>query len=421
MMPAMVDPFLPEPEKVAAIRELLPATGAGIYLNTGSLGPLPAETVRAMREIEDLELRTGRASPAYWTETLERLGEARAVLAAVVAAGPDQIALTHGTTDGVNIALGSLDWRPGDVVVTTDQEHPSVLGPVNAVAERTGAVVRVVPVGDGAEPDVLLQRFEEAIGPGTRLVVVSHVTWTNGAVLPVDRIGALAREQVAWYVVDGAQSAGALAVDAAATGADFYTISGQKWLLGPEGTGGLWVSPRALAEARQSTAGFLSYEALPFGEDRGRLWSDARRFEASAIHRPSIAGLARTLGWLQMFVGLPWVHERGQRLAARLADALLAIPGVTVVTPRHSMATLVSFRVAGWTAEQTAEELERRVFAIVRTIPPIDAVRASVGAFNTEHELDRFVETVRVIARHTPESIPRRPSLIVMTMPPGGG
>jgi L-cysteine/cystine lyase len=414
----MVDPFLPEPEKVAAIRRLLPATGAGIYLNTGSVGPLPAETVRAMREIEDLELRTGRASPAYWTETLERLDEARAVLAAVVAAGPNEVALTHGTTDGVNIALGSLDWQRGDVIVTTDQEHPGVLGPVRAVAERAGVEVRVVPVGDRAEPDVLLERFAAAILPGTRLVVVSHVAWTNGAVLPVEAIGALALEQGAWYVVDGAQSAGALEVDAAATGADFYTISGQKWLLGPEATGGLWVSRRAVAEARQSSAGFLSYESLPFGDDPGRRWPDARRFEASAIHRPSIAGLARTLGWLQMFVGLPWVHERGQRLAARLADALLAVPGVTLLTPRHAMATLVTFRVTGWTAEQAAEELERRVFAIVRTIPPLDAVRASVGAFNTEHELDRFVETVRVIARHTPEDIPRRPSLIVMTMPP---
>jgi L-cysteine/cystine lyase len=413
----MVDPFLPEAQKVAAIREALPATGAGIYLNTGSVGPLPAETVRAMREVEDRELAVGRASYEEWEAFEERVEEARGVLATVVRDGPDSMAITHGTTEAIDTALWATDPRPGDRFVTSSLEYPGVIGMLAGLRERFGGELDFVDLDGAEDDDAILERFDAAIRPGMRAVLVSHVSWATGAVLPVAGIGRLAHDRDAWFIVDGAQSAGAMEVDARSSGADFYAFAGQKWLLGPEGLGALWVGPRGLAEGRQTYAGHASFRAIEM-DGRIEAWSAARRFEVGGFHRPSLIGLARSVGWLAMYVGLPWAIERGDRLAAHVVEALAAVPGVELITPRDRRATLVTFRIPGWPMASIREELSKRIFAITRPVPHLDAVRISCAFFNTEEELDRFVETVALLARHTPATIPQRPSLVVVPGPP---
>jgi selenocysteine lyase/cysteine desulfurase len=124
--------------------------------------------------------------------------------------------------------------------------------------------------------------------------------------------------------------------------------------------------------------------------------------------------MARSIGWLSMFVGLDWMYERGTRLARSMVDRLAAIPGVEVITPPDRMATLVSFRIRGWTPDETRNELGARVFAITRTIAPVDALRISVGFFNWEDELDRFADAVELLAKHTPATIPARRTLAIV-------
>jgi selenocysteine lyase/cysteine desulfurase len=143
-------------------------------------------------------------------------------------------------------------------------------------------------------------------------------------------------------------------------------------------------------------------------------WPDARRFESSNFHSPSIVGMARSIGWLSMFVGLDWVYQRGAAMARLAFDRLAAIEGVELVTPRERMATLVTFRIAGWPAKAALDELGARVFAIARTVPLVDAVRISVGFFTSEPELERFIEAVALLASHTPESVPPRRRLMIL-------
>jgi L-cysteine/cystine lyase len=413
----VVSPFLPDAEKVAAVREALPATGAGIYLNTGSVGPLPRETAAVMAEMAEWELRTGRGSMADLPDALRRMDEARAAVAAVITADPETIALTHSATDGMNIASWSIDWRPGDRILTTNLEHAGTMAPLLALRDRFGVQVETVDVGDGGDDDRTLSAFERAL-PGARLVAVSHVAWSTGALLPIARIADLVHGHGAWLAMDGAQSVGAIPVAVGDLGADFLAVSGQKWLLGPEGMGALYVGPGALDRARRTFGGWFSYEdgdALPDGP----LFSDARRFEASNYHRPSVVGLARSCSWLSMYVGLDWVFRRGVALARRATELLGSIPGVELVTPVEQMATLVSFRIAGWTAETALEELGRRVFVIARTIPRLDAVRLSVAFFSTEAELERVATAVAELAAATPETLPRRPVLTILSGDPG--
>ena len=404
---------MPDSEKVAAIRQLLPATGAGIFLNAGTCGPLPSETLRAMDEQAASELAVGRARIDQFVAFLDRMAEARSAIAAALVAGPDDIALTHSTTDGINLVLSSLPWAAGDRVITTSHEHPGLLGPLQSLRDRLGVVIEKVDIGDGGDPELVLAGVRHALERPARAVVLSHVLWTTGAVLPVGRIGTLAREAGAVSIIDGAQSAGAIPVMLDEMDVDAYAVPGQKWLLGPEGMGALWVR-RAFADATiPATSGYLAYSSFDM-QAGGVLRPGARRFEATGFHRPSVIGLARSVGWLTMYVGLPWAMERAARLAAASYARLAAIPGVEMVTPREHGGTLVAFRIAGWTAARSVAELGPRVFAIIRDLPPIDAVRISVGFWNTEEELERFARCVELLAGHTPETIPPRRTLTIL-------
>ncbi len=404
--------------KVAALRAALPATRAGIYLNTGSCGPLPAEAAAAMREVLEHQLALGRATGADHEDLLATMDEARATLAAVLGTGIESVALTHSTTDGMNLAISSLDWRPGDRVVTTNLEHPGVLGPLAAIHDRFGVEVVEADIGTGGDEGATLVALEAALAAGARMVAFSHVAWSTGAVLPVARICALARSHGADSAIDGAQGPGAVAVDFDAMGADYYAASGQKWLLGPEGTGVLAVGPR-VADRVPPTGGYYA-SATPYRVGRDHLWPGARRYEIAGFDRVAVAGLARSAGWLAMYVGLPWAHARANRLARRAADRLATMPGVRLVTPRPVPATLVTFGVEGWPARAVEEELARRVQAIVRTIPGLDAVRLSVGFFTTEAELDRLLDTLELIASHQPGTLPARPAIEFLDQPPTG-
>ncbi len=409
----MVGPFLPDDEKLPAIREALPSTAAGIYLNTGTCGPLPRETARAMAELEGIELRTGRADIAYWKDSEERMNEARAAVAAVLGTEPRRIALTHATTEGMNVATWAIDWRAGDKVVTTSLEHGGALAPLWALRSRLGVDVAIADIGVGGDPAEVLAALDRAITPETRLVCVSHVSWATGARLPIAEIVALAHSRGALVAVDGAQAVGAIPVSVEELDADFYAVPGQKWLLGPDGTGALYCAPAVLDRPRLTFAGYASFESLGLDLE-GKLRLDARRFEVAGYHQPSVLGFARSTAWLSMYVGLNWIHERTARLAGEAAAMLAAVPGVEVITPRDHMAGLVTFRIAGWTPGPALRELSQRTLVIARTIPPLDAIRISVGFFNTDHELRRFRDGVALVAAHTPETIPHRPRIEVL-------
>ena len=226
-------------------------------------------------------------------------------------------------------------------------------------------------------------------------------------------IAEIAHARGALVLVDGAQAAGAIPTRLDDLDVDFYAMPAQKWLLGPEGMGALAVGPRALERLTPSIVGWFSFETVD-GQGTAEWWPDARRFEWPMFHRPSVAGMARSIGWMSMFVGLDFVYGRGMATARRAADRLARIPGVTVLTPPDRMGTLVTFSIAGWSAADALEELGKRTFAIARTIVSLDAIRISVGFFTSDEELERFSEGVELLATHTPETLPPRRTLAML-------
>jgi selenocysteine lyase/cysteine desulfurase len=183
---------MPDGDKLAAVRAALPSLGAGIQLNTGSVGPLPAEAAAAMTELERYERDIGRADFGYYLELLQRIDEARAGVAAVLGADIDEIALTHATSDGMNVGTWSVDWQRGDIAVATTHEHAGGLGPLYALRDRLGVELRFAEFDGAASDDEIVAAFDRLITPGTKLVSFSHVLWTTGMVLPVRRIADLA-------------------------------------------------------------------------------------------------------------------------------------------------------------------------------------------------------------------------------------
>jgi L-cysteine/cystine lyase len=332
------------------------------YLNAGSNGPLPRAAVDAARARLERDLEKGRSGLAWVEEIREMRERIRGGIAAVLGTSAEHVALTDSTTRGCQIVLAGLGLTAEDEIVTTDQEHFGLIGPLHA----SGARVVVVE----ADEDALLA----AVTPRTKLVAVSHVLWTTGRRLD---LGRLRQPGGPPLLVDGAQSAGAIRVDL--SDADFYTVSAQKWLCGLDQSGALFVrDPERLRVALPGIYAQQSHEVDGSFVPR----DGARRFDSGWTSGPTLAGLEAALG-----VHPEWRYEGAAAAAARCRELLE--PFVGVVSPAgHS--TLVSFRPAGDPAELVSTLGERGV--IVREIPGHNLVRAACGWWTSEDDLTRLAD-----------------------------
>ena len=342
-------------------RALFPVLERTAYLNAGTFGPLARPVADAMAEGIARDVELGRSGLAYFEETLGLRAELRARLGTLVGAAPEQVALTTSTTEACAIVIRGLGLAPGDEIVTTTDEHFGLLGPLAASA----ASVVVVP------PDP--ERILAAVTARTKLVATSQVLWTTGAVL---QLAELRERSGVPVLADGAQSVGAL--PASAAGVDFLTISGQKWLCGPDATGAHVVSaPERLAVPSPS------YFAQTRHEPDGRFvpHPDARRFESGWWSAGTLRGMLAALA-----LRPDWAHDRAAEMAAR-CRALLESHVELVAPPVTS--TLVSFRPDGQPPEVVARLHAADVH--VRELPGRGLVRVSCGWWTSDDDLERLV------------------------------
>lgn len=384
---------MPDDEKLAAVREALPAVRAGIYLNTAVAGPLPAETAASMSEIAGWELTTGRAHRDRREDVLARVDEARGAAAAVLTADIDDVLLARSFDDALGTALRTQDLGPGDRVVVALGEHVGRIGRLLPRGVEAVALDATAPGG------VLDEAARLTSAERVRLIACSLVSARDGERLPIESIATLAHARGASLLVDVSLAAGAIRVDRRALGADLMVTRSEAWLLGPEGLAVLAAAPELLGR-------------LPLDEGGGEraLAGD----DPVGLHLPSVVGFARSCGWLSMYVGLEWIHDRGVALASATAARLAAIRGVELLTPLEAMATVIVFRIAGWPAEDALEELGARTFAMASTVPALDAIRIGLGFFNTQEEVERFAACVELLAAHTPADLPPRQRLTVI-------
>ena len=353
----------------AAARAQFPVLERLAYLNAGTFGPLARTTAEALELYRRRDLEEGRSGPGYWESLMEGRERLRARLAAMLHVTPEQVALTGSTTDGCNVVLGGLGLGPDDEVVTTDVEHPGLLGPLHA----SGAAIRVAWIkerpADEAFDAILAEvtpRTQAARALARRLVDRER---------PADR-RAEGRRPGLPILVDGAQSVGAIDVDA--TAFDYYTVSGQKWLCGPEGTG-------ALVRGRSRAAPGRRADLVRFVHD-----VRARRASAEAGRgalRRGWVGPGQVAGLEAALAAAPeWRFERALEQARRARERLAEVADV-VTAP--AQATLVTFRCEGDTAETAKRIAEQGV--VIRDLPGTGWLRASVGWWTSDEDVERLV------------------------------
>lgn len=347
-----------------SLRAEFPVCERLAFLNTGSNGPVPRRAAEAAQDELEYQATVGRHT-AYFARRHEMCERQRAAYAGLLGCAPDEVSLTSGTTMGIATAVAG--FGRGDRIVTSDEEHPGVYGPL-AAARRRGAEVVVAPFDELAD----------AVDVSTTAVVCSHVSWITGSIAPA----ALASVGVP-VIYDGAQGVGAVPVDVKVLDGAAYAGSGQKWLCGPDGSGMLYVAPEFRERVPPLVASYMTLSDPAAGLDAEQ-WPDGRAWDA-----PTTAGETSrfALASLEVLDQAGWdtVHTNAVELAAQLAS-MLADAGHTV-RPRGDT-TLVA-----WECEdaEAASERAREAGVLIRFLPGRGLLRASVGAWNDESDLERLL------------------------------
>lgn len=350
-----------------SLRDEFPVCGRLAFLNAGSDGPVPQRAADAAADEVQLQASEGRDG-AYFMRRGDLRREQAREYAVLLGCDADELSLTTCTTDG--ISLVAAGFGRGDRIVTSDVEHPGVYAPL-AQARGRGAEVVTAP----------FDRIHEAIDSKTSAVVCSHVSWVSGLPAPAE----LQSVDVP-VVYDGAQGVGAVPVDVRALNCAAYAGSGQKWLCGPDGSGMLFVDPAFRERVPAVIASHWNLENAAAGLEAS-LWPTARAWDSAGLSgetsRYALASLEvlAEAGWSE-------VHASAAQLAEQLAS-LLTDSG-RKVWPRGDT-TLVSWE------DPDPPTTSARLFEagiLIRDLPELPLLRASVGAWNDEPDLERLLDAL---------------------------
>lgn len=361
------------------------------FLNHAAVAPISGPAADALRTYAGQA-----AASAYvgggWYAAMGRVKQAAARL--INAQGPRDIALIPNTSFGLNLVARGVDWRPGDRVVTTDQEYPANRYPWHDLA-RLGVVVHEVPAdADGRVP---AQRVADAVDARTRVVSISHVQYATGyrtALRPIaDAIHAVG----GLLCVDAIQSCGVLPVDVQADGIDCLAADGHKWMLGPEGAGFFFAHRKAAAQLHPAVIGWMNrVNPLDYDAQAFNLPGDARRFEAGTWNIPGTLALGASLELL-LNEGIDTVWSRVEALTGQLHAGLTGL-GLRVTSPRehpNERSGIVAFNPpAGLDAAACAAKLEA-----LGTVIAVRGgrLRASPHFYNQPEQIDRLVQRLAAL------------------------
>ncbi|MGH9347292.1 MAG: aminotransferase class V-fold PLP-dependent enzyme [Vicinamibacterales bacterium] len=361
------------------------------YLNNGTLGPTPRPVLYTLIErYQKMATDTGAEN----TRESQEAEEVRKKAAAFIGAGVDEIALMHNTTEGMSFIASGLDLKAGDEILMTFHEHPGGRQPWVLKARRHGVVIKEVtfplPLKD---PATVLNLFNDAITPRTRVISVSHTTYQTGTMMPAKQICALARSKGILSLVDAAHPLGQMQIDMKDIGADYYAMSPHKWLDAPTGTGLLYMR-RESQDRVWPTMGTTGWDdpkrgAARFDRHSQRAW-------------PLVLAFGSAMDF-QITIGKDRIERRVRMLHARLREKVAALPGVTIYTSPHAelSCALLGFSLPNLKNQDIVDTLLARHGTYVRTIQyDLNAVRVSTHHYNTEQQVDRLIEGLHDILKN---------------------
>jgi L-cysteine/cystine lyase len=377
-------------------REQFPALNNKTYFNYGGQGPMPQTAMDAITQAQSHIQHIGPFGNEVNTWISEQIKATKVAIASLLSVSPDTIALTEDVTVGCNIAMWGIDWKVGDHMLLTDCEHPGIIAIAQSISRRFSIEVTTCPIIQTLNTGNPSQIIAQHLRPNTRLVVLSHILWNTGQVLPLDEIAEICRNNQTLLLVDAAQSVGSMPLNLSELGADFYAFTGHKWLCGPGGVGGLYVRPEAQENLMPTFIGWRSVicdaQAKPVN------WHpDGRRYEVATSNYPLYAGLREAIAIHDKWGTQEERYQEICRLSEYMQRRLGALPDVKCLRTSPPESGLVSFQLTNpqpQASYKLVQFLESQNL-LTRTILDPDCVRACVHYFTLESEIDQLVEEIK--------------------------
>ncbi|GAB1538451.1 aminotransferase class V-fold PLP-dependent enzyme [Scytonema sp. NUACC21] len=377
-------------------REQIPALANKFYFNYGGQGPMPQAAIDAITEAQAYIQQIGPFGTKVNRWIAEEIQATRVTIATELNVPEQTISLTEDVTVGCNIAMWGIDWQSGDHLLLSDCEHPGIIATAQEISRREGVEVSVCPVMATLNEGDPVEAIVQHLRPRTRLLVISHVLWNTGQILPIDKIAQACRNNQTRLLVDAAQSVGLLPLNLTELGADFYAFTGHKWLCGPGGVGGLYVRPEVRDSLKPTFIGWRGVvcdsKAKPVD-----WYSDGRRYEVATSNYPLYTGLRKAISFHQQW-GTP--EKRYQQICHNsqyLWQKLQDLPGLKCLRTSPPESGLISFQLTEQkpqTSQKFVEYLESLGF-LTRKIADPECVRACVHYFTLESEIDELVEAIQ--------------------------
>ncbi|MEH2070471.1 MAG: aminotransferase class V-fold PLP-dependent enzyme [Nostoc sp.] len=377
-------------------REQFPALANKAYFNYGGQGPMPRGAMDAIAQTEAHIQHIGPFGYEVYCWIKPQVQAARVAIASELQIPADTITLTENVTVGCNIAMWGIQWRAGDHILLSDCEHPGVIATAQEIGRRFATEVTTCPLKATLNEGDPVKVISEHLRPNTRLVVLSHVLWNTGQVLPLDKIAQLCRNNHSALLIDAAQSVGLLPLNLTELGVDFYAFTGHKWLCGPAGAGGLYVRPEARESLKPT---FIGYSGIVVDSQAQPVdWlPDGRRYEVSTTAYSLYAGLQSAIAIHQQWGTSQERYEQICHNSEYLWRQLTALADVKCLRTSPPESGIVSFQLTNNQPQASAKLVQflESQKILTRTIANPNCIRATVHYFTLESEIDQLIEAIQ--------------------------
>lgn len=357
-----------------------------IYFNTGELSVVVKELkCKMIQEIND-EFYNGRSKTGARKKFHEKLCYLRGQVADLI--GVKEITITDNTTFGLNVVLNGMKFNAGDEVITTSMEHIASISPLINLKNKKGIIIKEYKVGGGFN----LKQLEKLITFKTKMIVISHIFWKTGEVIPIRKVIDLAHKNGLKVLVDGAQAVGSYPVDLQAINVDFYCFPAHKWLYGPEGLGFLFVRKNNQEELDVIFSGISTVQHFNNFNDY-IIKDNGEKWELGTMFRPSISGMISVLEYLTNTIKFENIYLKTLSLNKYLISLISDIPDISICTNNnYNICTLVLPNNVS--SEELKEYLERYCI-FTKSIEDINAIRISLSFINNKSDIRYLIRKIR--------------------------
>ena len=386
---------------IDVIRKDFPVTKKKIYMNCGSFAPMPLSTIKSITDFLVRCSEEGPDSSSVQEHITTLMKDLRDNLSRLINCDPEEIIFTQSTTEGINHVASGIKWKKSDAIIVRGglHEHYANYFPWLNISKKFGVKLEEIKINDKGFFD--LDKIDKvAKNRNARLITLSHVLYNNGAIMPVEEVGEIAKRHQMLYSIDAAQSVGTIDVDVRKIGCDFLAFPGFKWICGPSGIGIFYCKKES---AHMLTPRYIGGESAIITEKKDLIYTESpQKFQTGFRNYPGIAGLLSSINYIHR-LGVNTIRKMNMKIANELVEELGRIPGISIFGPEDEKirSSIVSFTIDSVNPKKIVSGLEERgIIVAERDIVgggKKKAVRASPHFFNDLSEVSTFVQNIKNI------------------------